>query len=112
MHIVTVAQMRELEARAKHEYGLTSSILMENAGRSAVEILAQHIRHQRTVADLEFVILVGPGNNGGDGLYHTGITWTMKGRRPVCTSASTDVRTVSNIWDRLEAGEPALIVAR
>jgi ADP-dependent NAD(P)H-hydrate dehydratase / NAD(P)H-hydrate epimerase len=68
MHIVTVAQMRELEARAEREYGLTSSILMENAGRSAAEILAQHIRHQRTVADLEFVILVGPGNNGGDGL--------------------------------------------
>jgi NAD(P)H-hydrate repair Nnr-like enzyme with NAD(P)H-hydrate epimerase domain len=74
MHIVTVAEMRELEARAEREYELTSSILMENAGRSAAEILAQHIRHQRAVTDLEFLILVGPGNNGGDGLYHTGIT--------------------------------------
>src|SRR5438132_9627816 len=41
---------------------------MENAGRSAAEILAQHIQHQRAVTDLEFFILVGPGNNGGDGL--------------------------------------------
>src|SRR2546421_7992112 len=68
MHIVTVAEMRELELRAEREYGLTSQILMENAGRSAAEILAQHIQHQRAVTDLEFLILVGPGNNGGDGL--------------------------------------------
>jgi len=68
MHIVTVAEMRELELRAEREYGLTSQILMENAGRSAAEILAQHVQHQRAVTDLEFLILVGPGNNGGDGL--------------------------------------------
>src|SRR5438309_1915850 len=67
MHIVTVAEMRELEARADREYGLTSPILMENAGKSAAEILVQHIRHSRSVSDLEFLILVGPGNNGGDG---------------------------------------------
>src|SRR6266581_5011291 len=68
MHIVTVAEMRELETRADHEYGLTSHILMENAGKSAAEILTQHIQPQRGVANLEFLILVGPGNNGGDGL--------------------------------------------
>ncbi len=68
MHIVTVAEMRELETRADREYGLTSSILMENAGRSAADILAQHIHRRHAVADLEYLILVGPGNNGGDGL--------------------------------------------
>ena len=68
MHIVTVQQMRELEARADKEYSLTSSILMQNAGRSAAEILVQHIRRQRSINDTEFLILVGPGNNGGDGL--------------------------------------------
>jgi ADP-dependent NAD(P)H-hydrate dehydratase / NAD(P)H-hydrate epimerase len=68
MHIVTVAEMRELEVRADREYGLTSTILMENAGKSAAEILAEHIQATRGVADLEFLILVGPGNNGGDGL--------------------------------------------
>ncbi len=68
MHIVTVAEMRELETRAEREYGLTSPILMENAGKSAAEILAEHINRPRSVPDLEFLILVGPGNNGGDGL--------------------------------------------
>lgn len=69
MHIVDVAGMRELEARADREYGLTSSILMENAGKSAAEILADHIRHeQRAMGETEILVLVGPGNNGGDGL--------------------------------------------
>src|SRR5256886_5865034 len=68
MHIVTVAEMRELETRADHEYGLTSHILMENAGKSAADILVAHINRTRSVAELEFLILVGPGNNGGDGL--------------------------------------------
>jgi hydroxyethylthiazole kinase-like uncharacterized protein yjeF len=68
MHIVTVEQMRELEHRADSEYGLTSPMLMENAGRSAAEILIQHTRRQRSPNDTEFLVLVGPGNNGGDGL--------------------------------------------
>ena len=68
MHIVTVAEMRELETRADREFGLTSHILMENAGKSAAEILSEHIRRNRALTDLEFLILVGPGNNGGDGL--------------------------------------------
>lgn len=68
MHIVTVEQMRELEARAEREFGLTSAILMENAGKSAAELLAQHIRKSHTVSDQEFLLLIGPGNNGGDGL--------------------------------------------
>ena len=68
MHIVTVAEMRELETRADSEYGLTSHILMENAGKSAADILAAHINRPSTLTDLEFLILVGPGNNGGDGL--------------------------------------------
>ncbi len=68
MHIVTVAEMRELEVRAEREYGLTSQILMENAGKSAADILVQNIRHTRSVSELEFLLLIGPGNNGGDGL--------------------------------------------
>jgi NAD(P)H-hydrate epimerase len=68
MYIVTVDEMREIEQRAEREFGLTSSILMENAGKSAAEILVQHLRHQHSASGLEFLILVGPGNNGGDGL--------------------------------------------
>ncbi len=68
MYIVTVDEMHELEVRADREYGLTSPILMENAGRSAAEILAEHIRAHRSLDGLEVLVLVGPGNNGGDGM--------------------------------------------
>src|SRR2546429_2956004 len=71
MKIVTVDEMRALETRAAQEYGLTSQILMENAGRSAAEILARYIAEKdsaRSFDELEFLVLVGPGNNGGDGM--------------------------------------------
>src|SRR6266852_255069 len=68
MHIVTVDEMRALETEADHSYGLSSSVLMENAGKSAAEILSHSIHRQRSVNDVECLILVGPGNNGGDGL--------------------------------------------
>src|SRR5579875_3738014 len=68
MHVVNVEGMRELEARAASEYGLTSHILMENAGKSAAEILAQHFPPQYSSEGLEILLLIGPGNNGGDGL--------------------------------------------
>jgi NAD(P)H-hydrate epimerase len=68
MQIVTVEEMRDLEARAGREYGLTSAILMENAGKSAAELLAREARKHRAVSGQEFLLLIGPGNNGGDGL--------------------------------------------
>ena len=68
MHIVTVAEMRELEKRADSEYGLTSPILMENAGKSAAEILSAYIRCERSIQGLNVLFLIGPDNNGGDGL--------------------------------------------
>src|SRR6266571_4753942 len=68
MHVVTVAEMRELEARADREYGLTSHILMENAGKSAAEILVNYTRRRHAIAGREVLLLIGPGNNGGDGL--------------------------------------------
>lgn len=65
MHIVTIEEMRALENRADREYGLTSPILMETAGRSAAELLARELG---SISGQEFLLLIGPGNNGGDGL--------------------------------------------
>ncbi|MDA0797487.1 MAG: NAD(P)H-hydrate dehydratase [Chloroflexi bacterium] len=64
MKIVTVAQMRELERRAV-ESGVFEDSLMETAGLSVARRLAQiteGIRGKR------IVVLVGSGNNGGDGM--------------------------------------------
>jgi ADP-dependent NAD(P)H-hydrate dehydratase / NAD(P)H-hydrate epimerase len=65
LKIVTVDQMREIERRAAAEHGLTTDILMEHAGRSVAEAVRAHLGGD--VAGLAALVLVGPGNNGGDG---------------------------------------------
>ncbi len=68
MHIVTVSEMRELEAQAELQYGLTSPTLMKNAGKSAAELFEAHLQSGQRMNGLELLFLIGPGNNGGDGL--------------------------------------------
>lgn len=65
MRVVSVDEMRGIEQRAEAEYGLTSPMLMERAGRSVAEALAARLGGD--VAGRAVVTLVGPGNNGGDG---------------------------------------------
>ena len=62
--IVTVAQMQQIEKDADAN-GLTYEMMMENAGRSIAEAILSIFP---TMEGLRVAILVGPGNNGGDGL--------------------------------------------
>lgn len=59
---LSCAQVRELDRRAVAEYGMSSLVLMENAGRGAAETLLALGIHGPVV------ICCGKGNNGGDGL--------------------------------------------
>ncbi len=63
MKIATTQQMREIEKKADAQ-GLTYAIMMENAGQA----VAEEMRDRLGVKDKRVLILVGPGNNGGDGL--------------------------------------------
>jgi ADP-dependent NAD(P)H-hydrate dehydratase / NAD(P)H-hydrate epimerase len=63
MKISTVAEMRELDRRATTDFGISTEILMENAGEAAYHV----IRSVFGVRDRNFLILCGSGNNGGDG---------------------------------------------
>src|SRR5215813_12605206 len=72
MHIVTVAEMRELEAQAEQQYGLTSPILMQHAGKSAADLFEAHLPPHQNLKDLKVLCLIGPGNNGGDGKVMAG----------------------------------------
>lgn len=64
MRLVTAEQMREMDACAVDTYGIPSIVLMENAGRSAAQII-----HQRYFGSTLYRALIfsGKGNNGGDG---------------------------------------------
>lgn len=62
--IVTVEEMRAIESVADAS-GLTYAQMMENAGKAVAQAL---IARLGTVAGKRVAILVGGGNNGGDGL--------------------------------------------
>ena len=64
MKLLTAAEMQALEARAEAA-GVSTETLMENAGLA----VAQEIWMQLgSLEDRRIAVLVGPGNNGGDGL--------------------------------------------
>ncbi|MFM9058603.1 MAG: NAD(P)H-hydrate epimerase [Planctomycetaceae bacterium] len=56
------AQVRELDRRAIEEFGLPGSVLMENAGRGAAELVGR-----LWPGDGPVTVACGRGNNGGDG---------------------------------------------
>ena len=64
MKIVTAQQMREIEDRAEAG-GVSKDVLMENAGLAVADYIRGHVRN---LVGMTVVVLVGPGNNGGDGL--------------------------------------------
>ena len=62
MKLVTAQEMRDIELRAK-EHGLSLEALIENAGQAVSEtVVAESAKPDRVL------VLVGPGNNGSDGL--------------------------------------------
>ena len=86
MKIVSVAQMQRAE-RECASFGISLAQLMENAGRAVAEEIR---RLYGSVEKLNLTVLVGPGNNGGDGLvaarylhdWGARVNVVLCGRRP------------------------------
>jgi ADP-dependent NAD(P)H-hydrate dehydratase / NAD(P)H-hydrate epimerase len=64
MRILDSRQMREADRRTIEEIGITSLVLMENAGRQVVA--AMEAMHS-DLLERRVAVLCGRGNNGGDG---------------------------------------------
>ena len=64
MKVSTVEEMRQLDRRAMDEFCIPGHILMENAGQAAYFMILEELG----VRDKCFVVVCGPGHNGGDGL--------------------------------------------
>ncbi|WP_281976218.1 NAD(P)H-hydrate dehydratase [Halobacillus litoralis] len=62
MDIVTAQEMYERDRVTVEAVGLEGKMLMENAGRAVTQDMLRHISPQHKI-----VILIGAGNNGGDG---------------------------------------------
>ena len=64
MKIVTSEQIRDIE-QACAKTGLPTNVLMENAGKAVAEEIRKILG---TINRQHILFLIGPGNNGGDGL--------------------------------------------
>jgi hydroxyethylthiazole kinase-like uncharacterized protein yjeF len=76
--IITVEKSRYLESKA-NEGGLSFAEMMENAGRGTATAIHRYVGAKGK----RIVVLVGPGNNGGDGLVAAHYLWEM-GARVTC----------------------------
>ena len=65
-YILSTGEMRLADKTATDEYGIPSIILMENAARSASDIIKSIINNNSQPVN-KLLILCGSGNNGGDG---------------------------------------------
>jgi NAD(P)H-hydrate epimerase len=64
---VTAAQMRKIDSITSTKYGISSLILMENAGKAAADSIAGDIVKNKNKANKKICIVCGSGNNAGDG---------------------------------------------
>ncbi len=64
MKVVTAAQMAAIE-QASERVGVSADTLMENAGLAVAQAAREELGG---AAGVRVVVLVGPGNNGADGL--------------------------------------------
>jgi len=63
-YLVTASEMRELDQQTIQNFGIPGMVLMENAGRTAIDYFC-HIYSD--ILDKRIGVLCGSGNNGGDG---------------------------------------------
>ncbi len=66
MKIVDRYQMENIDRQAQEQYGIPGIVLMENAGIKVADFIVD--RYKDILPLFDIGILVGSGNNGGDGL--------------------------------------------
>ena len=105
MKIVTAAQMRAIEARSE-ESGVSTDNLVENAGLAVARIA----RHMVGPLDgVRIVVLVGPGNNGGDGLVTARHLqrWGARTKAYLCRDRNSDDPKLADAHRRRRQRSPS-----
>ena len=102
--VITVEKSRFLEDKA-HEGGLSFAEMMENAGQGTAVAIDRYLE----ASQKRIVVLVGPGNNGGDGLVAAHYLREM-GARVTCYLWKRNVEDDAN-WRRVREDRLSLIWA-
>ena len=98
MKVVTAEQMREIDSNAA-SIGLTTETLMENAGRAVAE---ETKRLLGSDVGRKILVIVGPGNNGGDGLVAACYfeDWGAEVTLYLCSKRSADDKNLALAQER------------
>ncbi len=98
MKVVTAEQMREID-RAAASVGVTTETLMENAGRAVAEEMRRLLG---SAIGKHVLVIVGPGNNGGDGLVAARYLddWGAEVSLYLCSQRSTDDKNLTLAQER------------
>ena len=64
LRICSSAEMRNIDLIADQDYGIDATLLMENAGRAAAQVLLE--QYPNAGRSTEILIFAGKGNNAGD----------------------------------------------
>jgi hydroxyethylthiazole kinase-like uncharacterized protein yjeF len=68
MKALTAGEMREVDRLTTERLGISTTQLMEAAGKSAAEVFLEEYGRSSTTAPGRVCVICGKGNNGGDGL--------------------------------------------
>jgi hydroxyethylthiazole kinase-like uncharacterized protein yjeF len=98
MKVVTAEQMRNIDRNAA-SIGLTTEILMENSGRAIAQETNKFVD---SVIGTRILVIVGPGNNGGDGLVAARYLadWGAEVNIYLCGRRSTDDKNLTLVRER------------
>ena len=105
MKVVTSEIMRSLDRKTAESFGIASSVLMENAGRSVAQAIIKEFDPQ---AKKGVVVFCGKGNNGGDGFvaarhlinkgYHVDVIFFGKNKE-LSEDAGVNYTALSRVTD-------------
>ena len=98
MKVVNAEQMRLIDRSAAAK-GLTTDILMENAGKAVAE---ETRKLTGAILGRNILILIGPGNNGGDGLVAARYLeeWGANVKVYLCSTRKDDDRNFNLLKER------------
>jgi NAD(P)H-hydrate epimerase len=106
MFLVTASQMQDIDRQTIESFGIPGLVLMENAGRGAVDFLLKRFKDIKTK---KIAVVAGRGNNGGDGfviaryLMEKGMivnTFLLSSKKKVAGDAKVNMELAQKLCDR------------
>jgi len=106
MLLVTATQIQDMDKQAIESFGIPGLVLMENAGRGAVDFLLKKFKDIKTK---KIAVIAGRGNNGGDGfviaryLMERGMvvnTFLLSSKKKVTGDAKINMELAQKLCDR------------